>query len=234
MKSRPAQPVNKGECCRRFGWSRYEFDKHVATGMPVIQAASHKGAEWRVDLRAVSRWIEKRKAEEAARRQRVREYYARREAERKAAEKARWEQEQAQERARWEAQKRHEAAWQEFFRRERLHRRLERAYGHCKRMAYLDLVAYCERNGIPGPTGRDWPERFPQYRVDWPMDRPLWWMPHPDMLEAILAEPETIPYGYKEPDWRQWWPGYEPGKQVAWPWRDESYTPPKRPPQYLR
>src|SRR5215213_356637 len=65
------------------------------------------------------------------------------------------------------------------------------------------------------------------------LDRPLWWMPHPDMLEAILAEPETIPYGYKEPDWRQWWPGYEPGKQVAWPWRDDSYTLPKRPPQYL-
>jgi hypothetical protein len=54
------------------------------------------------------------------------------------------------------------------------------------------------------------------------------------MLEAILAEPETIPYGYKEPDWRQWWPGYEPGKSVAWPWRDDSYTLPQRPPQYLR
>ena len=56
MKSRPAEPVNKGECCHRLGWIRYQFDKNVIAGMPVLQAASHKGAEWRVDLRAVSRW----------------------------------------------------------------------------------------------------------------------------------------------------------------------------------
>jgi hypothetical protein len=71
MKSRPAQPVNKGECCHRLGWIRYQFDKNVIAGMPVLQVASHKGAEWRVDLRAVSRWIEKRKTEKAARRRRV-------------------------------------------------------------------------------------------------------------------------------------------------------------------
>src|SRR3712207_3175898 len=185
---RAARVVNKSECCRHFGWSRYEFDQHVLEGLPVVAAAQHKGGEWRINLTAAARWVRQKAAAEEARRQRVREYYARREAERKAAEKARWEREQAQERARWEAQKRHEAAWQEFFRKERLHRRLERAYGHCRRMAYLDLVAYCERNGIEGPVGGDWPERFPQFRVDWPMDRPLWWMPHPDMLEAILAE----------------------------------------------
>jgi phage terminase Nu1 subunit (DNA packaging protein) len=104
MKSTPAQPVNKGECCRRFGWSKYELDRNVTAGMPVIEAASHRGAEWKVDLRAVSRWIEKHRAEEAARRRRLQEYYAekRREAERIV--QARWEREQAQERARCEAE----------------------------------------------------------------------------------------------------------------------------------
>src|SRR3712207_6140545 len=147
---RAARVVNKGECCRHFGWSRYEFDQHVREGLPVVAAAQHKGGEWRINLTAASRWVREKAAAEEARRQRVQEYYARREAERRAAEKAKWEREQAQERARREAQKRHETAWQEFFKKERLHRRLERAYGHCRRMAYLDLVAYCERNGIEG------------------------------------------------------------------------------------
>jgi phage terminase Nu1 subunit (DNA packaging protein) len=79
---------------------QYEFDKHVIAGMPVIEAASHKGAEWRVDLRAVSRWIEKRRAEEAARRRRLQEYYAERRRKTERIVQARLEREQAQERAR--------------------------------------------------------------------------------------------------------------------------------------
>src|SRR5687768_15586533 len=96
---RAARIVNKGECCRHFGWSRYQFDQHVIEGLPVVAAAQHKGAEWRINLMAASRWVRAKAAAEEARQQRVREYYARREAERKAAEKARWEREQAQERA---------------------------------------------------------------------------------------------------------------------------------------
>jgi hypothetical protein len=75
MKSRHVQPVNEGERCRRFDWIQYEFDKNVTARMPVLQAASYKEAEGRVHLRTVSRWIEKRKAEEEARRLRAQACY---------------------------------------------------------------------------------------------------------------------------------------------------------------
>jgi phage terminase Nu1 subunit (DNA packaging protein) len=56
--------VNKTGCCQHFQWSRFQFDKNVAAGMPVVQAASHKGDEWKIDLTAVARWL--REMEEAA------------------------------------------------------------------------------------------------------------------------------------------------------------------------
>ena len=68
-----ARTVNKAECCRSFGWTRYQFDKNAAAGMPVVEAARHKGGEWRVDLRAVARWICEEEEREAARRRRYRE-----------------------------------------------------------------------------------------------------------------------------------------------------------------
>src|SRR3954462_10843281 len=85
MASTPT--VNKSECCRLFGWSRYQFDKHVIAGMPVVEAAGHKGAEYRVDPKAVARWLTQRKTEEMAQQRRLQEQYAERrcEAERKVA-----------------------------------------------------------------------------------------------------------------------------------------------------
>src|SRR3954454_6735605 len=79
--------VNKSECCRRFGWSRYQFDLNASAGMPVVEAARHKGAEYRVDPKAVARWLAERKTEEMAQQRRLQEQYAerRREAERNAA-----------------------------------------------------------------------------------------------------------------------------------------------------
>src|SRR5688500_16226154 len=71
MKARPAQPANRGGCCRRLAWTRYRFEKNVTAAMPMLQAASHKVAERRVNFRVVLRWIERRKAERAARRLRV-------------------------------------------------------------------------------------------------------------------------------------------------------------------
>src|SRR5687767_5899414 len=100
--------------------------------------ASHKGSEWWVDLRAVLRWTERSRAEEAARRQRVREYYACREAERKAAEKARWEQEQAQERARRAAERAREERWRRKWEERLRTKRLDRAYSTCRKLAYED------------------------------------------------------------------------------------------------
>jgi hypothetical protein len=43
----------------------------------------------------------------------------------------------------------------------------------------------------------------------------MWWMPPPGMLEAVQAEPTTIPYGYQEPDWRPVVAGLRAGPAVA-------------------
>jgi phage terminase Nu1 subunit (DNA packaging protein) len=75
---RASRLVNKSECCRHFGWSRAEFDKKAAEGMPVVEAAQHKGAEWRVNLAAVARWMRKVEEEEAERRRFYRERQAQR------------------------------------------------------------------------------------------------------------------------------------------------------------
>jgi phage terminase Nu1 subunit (DNA packaging protein) len=72
--TRTRRIVNKTACCRHFGWSRAEFDKKAAEGMPVVEAAGHKGGEWRVDLDAVTHWDRKVKAEKA---ERDRLYWAR-------------------------------------------------------------------------------------------------------------------------------------------------------------
>jgi phage terminase Nu1 subunit (DNA packaging protein) len=77
--------VNKGECCRHFGWTRAEFDKKVAAGMPVVEAAAHKGGEWRVNLAAVARWVRKVEEEEAERSRLYWERQRQRSAEMKAA-----------------------------------------------------------------------------------------------------------------------------------------------------
>ena len=45
--------------------------------MPVVEAARHKGAEWRVDLAAAERWVREREARDAAARQRYAERYER-------------------------------------------------------------------------------------------------------------------------------------------------------------
>jgi hypothetical protein len=82
----------------------------------------------------------------------------------------------------------------------------------------------CARHGVDGPVGRDWTKRHPKFVADWLSQRPLWWMP-PGMLEVVIAEPTTIPYGYQEPDWRRWAPPYVPGR--PWPWRTADAVPPE-------
>ena len=70
---KPPRTVNKGECCRRFGWTRHEFDRKVREGMPVVEAAANKGCEWRVNIAAVSRWLRMKEKEAAERRRRYEE-----------------------------------------------------------------------------------------------------------------------------------------------------------------
>ena len=82
---KPPRTVNKGECCRRFGWTRHEFDRKVREGMPVVEAAANKGHEWRVNIAAVSRWLREREAEAA---ERQRRYEARRRQEQEELERA--------------------------------------------------------------------------------------------------------------------------------------------------
>jgi hypothetical protein len=211
--------LTKSGCCTRFGWTRYEFDKNVTDGMPVVAAAGHKGSEWKVDPAAVRRWLARREAEKAAQRRRTEEYLeeCRRKADRVV--QARWEREQA---CRAAEQARQEAWLRECEARER-GRRLDRAYRVCRRLAYED---YGSPKGAFFPNGqpRFAHEDHPGFMADWPFERPAWWLPPPEMLAAIEAEPVSKPYGYQEPDWRQWAPRYVPGR--AWPWRNGDAAPP--------
>jgi phage terminase Nu1 subunit (DNA packaging protein) len=224
MQAKPPERVNKSECCRLMGWTRYQFDLNVTAGMPVAEPARSKGGEWKVDLRSVRRWVAKREAEEAARRRRLQAYLEgqRREAERLA--QARWEREQQRERARRAAERAQEEAW----RREREARergqRLDRAYRVCWALAYED---YGSPKGAFFPNGRPRfaHEDHPGFMADWPFARPAWWLPPPGMLAAIAAEPAVLPYGYRELDWRRWWPGYVLGRR--WPWRTADASTPE-------
>jgi phage terminase Nu1 subunit (DNA packaging protein) len=129
-----AERVTKSACCRRFGWTRYQFDKNVTAGMPVAEAAGHKGAEWRVDPRAVARWLAEREAHEAARRRRFQERYAEQQREAARAAEAILARKHGRERAQRDAAKRREAEWRERETRRQMERWLDRAYGIPRRV----------------------------------------------------------------------------------------------------
>ena len=105
-------------------------------------------------LRQPGRWVRAKAAAEEARRQRVREDYARREAERKAAEKARWEREQAKERARRAAEKAREERWRREREEQLRTKRLDRAYKAYRQLAYEDYGS---------PLGAYWPNGRPRF-----------------------------------------------------------------------
>src|SRR3954453_15117635 len=65
--------VTKTEICRQFGWTRYEFDRHAAAGMPIAEAAEGRTGTWRVDPVAVKRWLAAREDLEADRQRLARE-----------------------------------------------------------------------------------------------------------------------------------------------------------------
>jgi hypothetical protein len=203
------QRVNKSGCCARFGWTRYEFDQQVAAGMPVIEAAAHRGREWAVDIRAVEDWLLDRQRAARERQRRWQEEQKRREQERARAMAAKYEAERRAERereARWQAERQacEEAGL------------LDRAYDICAMLARTD---YGYPRGTPMRA-----DEHPQCDADWPRDRPAGWRPPPGMLEAIRAEPAYKPYDYREPDWRQGWPApYVPGR--PWPWWADRAEP---------
>ena len=76
--------------------------------------------------------------------------------------------------------------------RERL---LDEAYRVCRRAAYRDFGS---------PKGAHWPQEPANqpFVRNWPTQRPAWWRPLPGLLEAVMAQPTRLPYGYHEPDWR--------------------------------
>src|SRR3954451_6281576 len=143
--------VNKSECCRRFGWSRYQFDLNAFAGMPVVEAARDKGAEWRVDPKAVAHWVAERKAEEIARQRRLQEACAarKREAERKVV--AMLARKYDQERAQREAAKRREAEWRE---REAKRQRGQPVVGSTLPVRWLKIGI-----ALPSPHARRHPKR---------------------------------------------------------------------------
>lgn len=54
--SEPAEVLTKTTCCALYGWSRYEFDRYVQEGLPYLEAAAHKGAQWLLDPDEVAEW----------------------------------------------------------------------------------------------------------------------------------------------------------------------------------
>jgi hypothetical protein len=215
-KARPrGERVNKGRCCALFGWSRYQFDQRIAEGMPYVEAAAHKGAEWVVDVAEVQAWLEER---ERARR----EYWRRRREEDERRQRELAEAEAARREAGRRAERERAERWEAERRAREEARLLDRAYRVCAGLARADY-------GYPVGTPMDRREH-PRFDADWPDDRPPGWQPPPGMLEAIAAEPACKPYGYREPDWRRLWPiPYVPGR--PWPWRDDAYREPVRPPR---
>src|SRR4051812_21456447 len=204
-KSR-GERVNKGRCCAMFGWTRYKFDQNIAKGMPYVRAAAHKGDEWVANTAEVAAWIEEEK-------RRRREYVRRSEERTQAMFRAMEERQEAARRA----ERERVARWEAESRAREEARLLDRVYRVCTDLARADY-------GFPRgrPLVRD---EHPEFARDWPPYRPDWWRPPPGLLEAIRAEPGCRPYGYVEPEWRQWVPAYVPGQ--PWPWRTADAVPPE-------
>lgn len=161
--------------------------------------------------RRLAREVRDRDAAAAERRRLARER-----AEREARERDRAEREE--ERARIAAERRRVAAWTAYHEAGERHRKLSQVYGICVGLA-RDDVGGCEAIRLGTMT--------PRWREDWPHDRPSWWMPPPGMLEAFLKQSKYSLWTQEESYWRQWWPGYVPGR--PWPFRDDAYTAPERP-----
>jgi hypothetical protein len=71
--------------------------------------------------------------------------------------------------------------------------------------------------GARGPDRQDRPEVV-QLQRDFPVPRPDWWLPPPDLrgpMAEYLKDLANLPD--EHPDWSRWIPPYEPGK--PWPWR---------------
>src|SRR5690242_2175265 len=151
-KSR-GERVNKGRCCAVFGWTRYQFDRNIAKGMPYVWAAAHRGDEWVVNTAQVAAWIEEEK-------RRVREYMRRSEERTQAMLRAMEERQEAAHRA---ARSR-SARWEVESRSREEARLLDRAYRVCTDLARADY-------GFPPgrPLVRD---EHPEFARDWPLYRP--------------------------------------------------------------
>lgn len=156
--------LNKSGTCARFGWTRYEFDLRVAAGMPVVQMAAHKGAEWVVDPAAVEAWLaELQRA--AAERRRLR-----------AEARGRQQQEEAERKRRAE---------QRFMEQEE-----ERRNNNARTMIYCAVRMAAHQAHFAGKTDiynspewepflATWP--YPQY----PLGGPDWWLPPPGSVAAM-------------------------------------------------
>jgi phage terminase Nu1 subunit (DNA packaging protein) len=202
-KARPrGERVNKGRCCALFGWSRYQFDQHIAEGLPYVRAADHKGEEWVVDTAEVRAWLEERA-------RRLREYHRRRDEEQRRARLATEERREVAARAEREREERWRAELRAREKEGEERRLLDFAYLACMDLARRDL-GYAPMSAMPA-------EEKARFRADWPYERPPWWRPPPGLLEAARASRGRPMEDW--PDWRRWWPQpYVPGR--PWPWRE--------------
>jgi hypothetical protein len=156
------RPVTKSEICRRFGWTRYEFDRLAAAGMPVLEAAEGRQGTWRVDPDAVARWLAEREAREAARRRLARERHEARR--REEAERAR----RAEERMR-AAESGRVASFATMW-----------LYGEARWRAMAAR--------LPKSRGQDCYQSaaYVAFATEWPAECPSWWRLPPDALAAAV------------------------------------------------
>jgi hypothetical protein len=126
-----------------------------------------------------------------------------------------------EERARAERRARRERATAERRARER-EERAERnqaiadCYWRCR-------IAYQVRWGLARPDINVWQDE--EFKREWPRDRPRWWAPPPQMLDAMMdfnrrrdaTRNFNLDFDTEARGWQEWLPPYEPGK--PWPWR---------------
>src|SRR3954447_4092989 len=165
--------VTKTEICRRFGWTRYEFDRHAAAGMPITEAAEGRTGTWRVDPVAVKRWLAAREAREASRQRLAREQR-----------EARLREEAERDRR---GEERGRAA--EF----------KRVAASVTAWLYAEARWRAMAARFPRSSGADFyeTEGWRAFKEEWPdpNTRPDWWLLPPDVLVAAVELWRPYPAG---------------------------------------
>jgi hypothetical protein len=130
---------------------------------------------------------------------------------------------EAEERKRAERRARREREIAERRERERAERReINRAIEDC----YWRVRIVCQiRWSLARPGVNMWKDET--FEREWPRDRPRWWLPPPQMLDAMrdfnrrrdATRNFNLDFDTEAPGWEEWVPPCRPGE--PWPWRTD-------------